>query len=501
MRVPIASLAVILSGTAGALAQPAHTTRDAYACVDPNAVRALSNTAEPRRYDRDWVNYVVRKGNCGTLPAGTAVNKSGISNELSSVQVNTQGQSAQLYIQGTNLNLDPAQTPSDPPPSPVAAIPDPVPDPASGSNAAPESGDDLAKLVDKLRVEPRHQRSSWRFTRLDRGSGCQIDGFTKPGHTVIVASAEHPGVVRLVLQKTSWRIPASTPVSASMSFSDNGSIPLTGTGDGTEITFDLTEATLKPWLHGFTTSPTGKVSFTSGNEPAWKLDLSGTPVIVNTLRKCVVDAKLDVPPPLADLPTQPFSASNGPTQPFGVPSPVKPGTSPPAKDAEFALNAPPAPPRPVAMPPPARIAATQPVEVAPPAPPPPLAPLPASPPAPPAKASPAPTLSWNDIPRLKQEFDSSGGTFRGNADPVFSGQGVFLGFTTADAAEQGKTGLWMAIVDSATATEPNAFCLFTSYRSDLAQLKKGQPVRISGKVVVPMEGSIALERNCSVTPG
>ncbi len=497
MRLQFASLALLLSGTAGAWAQPARTTREAYACVDPNAVRALSNTAEPRRYDRDWVNYVVRKGNCGTLPAGTVVNKSGASNELSSVQVTTQGQSAQLYIQGSNLNLDPAQSAPEPPPTTAVAAaesaPEPAPEPAAGANSAPESGDDLAKLVDKLRVEPRRQRSSWKFTRPDNGSGCQLDGFTKPGHTVILASPEHPGVLRLILQKTSWRIPANTPVNAAIAFSDGSNVPLTGTGSGTDIAFDLTEATLKPWLHGFTNAPNGKVNFTSGNEPAWKLDLAGTPVVVNTLRKCIVDAKLDVPAPLAEAPTQPFSVSNGPTQPFGAPSPVKPESAPKKEPERVAsASAPPAAPSP-----PARVAATQPVEAAPPPPPPAAPPAAAAP----VNARPAPTLSWNDLPRLKQEFDSSGGTFRGTADPVFSGEGVFLGFTTADAAEQGKTGLWMAIVDSAPATEPNAFCLFTNYRSDLAQLKKGQPVRISGKVVVPMEGSVALERNCSVTPG
>ncbi len=496
MRPSIALLAFISFGTAGAVAQPARTTRDAYACVDPNAVRALSNTAEPRRYDRDWVNYVVRKGNCGTLPAGTAVNKSGSSDELSSVQVTTQGQSAQLYIQGSNLNPDPVQPPPEPPATTAVA----AAEPALDASPAPESGDDLAKLVDKLRVEPRRQRSSWKFSRSEGGSGCQIDGFTKPGHTVIVASADHPGVVRLVLQKTSWRIPPATPVSASVSFSDGGNVPLEGVGNGSEIAFDLTEATLKPWLRGFTSTPAGKVAFTSGNEPAWKLDLSGTPMVVNTLRRCIVDAKLNVPPPLAETPTQPFSASNSATQPFGMPAPAKPEAAPSPRSEERIVSAPPptpplpAPPAPIPPPPaplppaaPARLAAARPAEAARPA-----------PPTPPAAPS---TLSWNDIPRLKQEFDASGGAFKGEADPVFSAQGVFLGFTTADAAEQGKSGLWMAIVDSAPATEPNAFCLFTNYRSDLAQLRKGQPVRISGKVVVPMEGSVALERNCSVTPG
>ncbi len=495
MRLLVASVALILSGTAVALAQPAHVARDTYACVDPNAVRALSNTAEPRRYDRDWVNYVVRKGNCGTLPAGTAVNKSGASNELSSVQVTTQGQSAQLYIQGSNLNSDPVQPLPEPPAdAPVAAAADPAPD----ASPAPGAGDDLAKLVDKLRVEPRRQRSSWKFSRMEGGSGCQIDGFTKPGHTVIAASAEHPGVLRLILQKASWRIPAGTPVSASISFSDGSTVSLDGVGSGSEIGFDLTDTTLKPWLHGFMSTPAGKISFTSGNEPAWKFDLSGTPVVVNTLRRCIADAKLNVPPPLAETPTQPFTLSNGPTQPFGAPAPAKADAAASPKNEDRVVSArptvlapptpaPPGPAAPVSAPPPARLAMNHPAEAVKP---------PSS-----IDESPASTLSWNDLPRLKQEFDSSGGAFKGAADPVFSAEGVFLGFTTADAAEQGKTGLWMAIVDSAPATEPNAFCLFTSYRSDLAQLKKGQPVRISGKVVVPMEGSVALERNCSVTPG
>lgn len=93
--------------------------------------------------------------------------------------------------------------------------------------------------------------SAWEFNTPADAPICQIDGTTPQGHVVLRAAGDTPDVVRLVLTKRTWRIPNGTTITALMTFSEGSILRLAGRGEDTSVVFDLTAATLKPWLHGW----------------------------------------------------------------------------------------------------------------------------------------------------------------------------------------------------------------------------------------------------------
>ena len=170
--------------------------------------------------------------------------------------------------------------------------------------------------------------SAWEFNTPADLPICQIDGVTPQGHVVLRAAANAPDVVRLVLTKRTWRIPNGTDITALITFSEESVLRLAGRGENTSIVFDLTAATLKPWLHGFTAGNTGTITFAEGNEAPWAMDLRGTTRVVNALYECVQANSLRVPAPLGTPPTQPFAAGTAP------PSIARPDTQPGGRPGE-----------------------------------------------------------------------------------------------------------------------------------------------------------------------
>lgn len=114
---------VLLSATAQA-DDLLHTTRDAIACVNPRATRALNNRADPRQQDPRWVQFVVQDGRCFTI--------------------HPDQQWSRIPADGTLLLLrKEPPTPGRPPlyflPSDVEAVQAATPPPADATNA-PDAG-------------------------------------------------------------------------------------------------------------------------------------------------------------------------------------------------------------------------------------------------------------------------------------------------------------------------------------------------------------------------
>lgn len=157
----------------------------------------------------------------------------------------------------------------------------------------------------------------WEFNSPSDAPFCQINGKASEGEVILFAGTENyfdkkakirRDVVDLILRKPTWRIPAGTAITATMAFSDGTSMKLIGTGQETDVQFYLTETTLKPWLHGFTSGKTATITFGSGNEPIWRLELQGTTPAVSAMYNCVQSNQLALPPPLGTprTATQPF---------------------------------------------------------------------------------------------------------------------------------------------------------------------------------------------------
>ena len=332
-----------------AWAELAYTHRDAVACIDPRAVRALNNGADPRQADPAWIMDVARRGQCGTLPGGTPVTKTGEAADLARIVASNGGRPGELFIARADLGLAPPVQPHDPAteaalsafidhPAPASPAPPPLPAPAAGP---------------------------WQFSASSEGLyTCQIAADSAQGRLALVAVAARPRIARLLLQRTVWGIPPGTLVHATLSFAGDAPLQLVGIGDGTDITVDLTEVTLPPFLHGLTGAPAGTVTFTSvTNEPPWTLDLRGAAPAAAAMAACVRDHHINAPPPLGE--TRPMAALTPPPPPAGRQPWSRQAWSGQASSGQGSGPDDAAPPSPRRPPPPARRAPA----AAPPAPP------------------------------------------------------------------------------------------------------------------------------------
>ena len=214
-----------------------HLNQAAAACVIARAATALGNAAEPRRADPSWVAFVVKDGRCTLLGAGTAVSVAGQSSGMAQIEY-PRGSGQFLFIASAAL--------------------------ASGS------------------APPAEAASSSAWNNSSAGSGadaaCELSGPAGPGTLRLTATADRPGMVRLVLSKPSWQVTARTPVRINVAFAGMPSLSLAGAGRGASLDFALTDS-FKPWLHGFTAAASATVSC-GGTEAPGQLDLAGTSTAV-----------------------------------------------------------------------------------------------------------------------------------------------------------------------------------------------------------------------------
>lgn len=269
---------------------PFHLGQAATACANPRAATALEDPQEPRRADPSWVAFVVNDGRCVRIEAGAPVSALGQAGGLSQIEY-PRGSGQRLFVASTALS------PDVPPPAEEAK-------PAAGwTNASSGSGRDAA---------------------------CVLSGPAGPGTLAMSASADRPGMVRVTVSKPSWRLPPQTPVRLSAAFSGMAALTLNGTGQGTSLEFALTDG-LKAWLHGFTASASGTLSFPGAAEGPWQLNLAGTSAAASALAECVRESgTISAPPPFASASAQPFAGVSSPPPASAALRPALPETSRPA---------------------------------------------------------------------------------------------------------------------------------------------------------------------------
>jgi hypothetical protein len=134
------------------------------------------------------------------------------------------------------------------------------------------------------------------------------------------------------LIKPSWQIPAGTRVPLAVQFDQQAPWTATASGfpatttAGAFIEFTVPFARLENFLREFRLANTASVNFQSGNEPAWRLTLSGSNAASQALDECVRrmggGVATSAKPGLGG-PTQPFGG--GPSQPFPAPPQVPVG--------------------------------------------------------------------------------------------------------------------------------------------------------------------------------
>ncbi len=269
---------------------PFHLGQAATACANPRAATALEDPQEPRRADPSWVAFVVSDGRCVRIEAGAPVSVLGQAGGLSQIEY-PRGSGQRLFVAGTALLPDAS------PPAEEAK-------PAAGwTNASSGFGRDAA---------------------------CVLSGPAGPGTLAMIASADRPGVVRVIVSKPSWRVPPQTPARLSASFSGMAALTLNGTGQGTSLEFALTDD-FKAWLHGFTASASGTLSFPGAAEGPWQLNLAGTSAAASALAECVrASGIISAPPPFASASAQPPTGVWSPPPASAASRPALPETSHPA---------------------------------------------------------------------------------------------------------------------------------------------------------------------------
>lgn len=241
-----------------------HMGQAAIACANARATAALGGS-DPRRADPSWVAFVVNDGHCTRIEAGASVSVIGQAGNMSQVEY-PRGSGQQLFVASTAILPDTA------PPTPTA--------PAVGETTP---------------------LNAWSAASAGAGqdAACSLSGPAGPGTLAMNASADHPGVVRLIVSKPSWRLQPRSTARLVVAFPGMPGLNLAGAGVGNSLEFMLgTE--LKTWVHGFTAASSGTLSFPGATEAPWPLELAGTSAAVSAMAECIkASGTILAPPPFA----------------------------------------------------------------------------------------------------------------------------------------------------------------------------------------------------------
>jgi hypothetical protein len=292
MRICVIAGVMLIGAALPAFAQPAVVARDALACGDGNAVRALNDGTDPHHNDNHWRSDVVARGHCGMLPRGMRVIEVGGDRDLIQIVSSTAGEAGHLFLEASDISAKP-------------------------------EGQEAAASAAHVAEPPTAPASPWRMnTSADGLATCQLDSDATAGHVALVATAVRPGVVRLILRRPSWSFPANTLVHADVAFSDNAVARLVGTAEGNELAVELTDVTLPPFIQEFSGSRTATISFTSmRNEPAWEVNLHDAAPAVSVLSDCIRQRHIAASPPLGEA--APPVADVAVTRPAILPYPLR----------------------------------------------------------------------------------------------------------------------------------------------------------------------------------
>ena len=262
-----------------------HMGQAATACANARATAALGGS-DPRRADPSWVAFVVNDGHCTRIEAGASVSVIGQTGNISQVEY-PRGSGQQLFVASAAVLPDAA------PPTPAPPVAGETTPLNAWSTAGAGTGQDAA---------------------------CSLSGPAGPGTLAMSASADRPGVVRLILSKPSWRLQPRSPARLAVAFPGMPGLNLAGAGGGNSLEFML-GAELKAWVHGFTAASSGTLSFLGSTEAPWQLELAGTSTAVSAMAECVkASGTILAPPPFAS--SQP-AAGTSPALDIELP-PIRP---------------------------------------------------------------------------------------------------------------------------------------------------------------------------------
>jgi hypothetical protein len=126
-------------------------------------------------------------------------------------------------------------------------------------------------------------------------------------------------------RKPNWTIPNGTQIPVVMQVGLETPWSLQGSGNGQMVEWILDRAAMQAFDAQFRRANSMTLTFPTGNEPPWIIGLSGSTAISNAFGRCVTDmTQRNAAQPQATMPPP----NQGPTQPFGEPSPQTAPTSP-----------------------------------------------------------------------------------------------------------------------------------------------------------------------------
>lgn len=130
--------------------------------------------------------------------------------------------------------------------------------------------------------------------------------------------------------KPTWDIPQGTRVPVLMR--EAGVVPWTleARGQGHTTTWALPQTEVDLFEGAFRAGTQMTISFPSGSEAPWQVELTGSNAVDNTFRRCVSDYTARVAAAHPQAPTQPFGTPS--TQPFAPPIATAPLQPPPAQE-------------------------------------------------------------------------------------------------------------------------------------------------------------------------
>lgn len=103
-RLVVASIVWLAATERPLLAQTeVHPLRQTVACATARATRALSNQTDPRRFDPDWVKYVINDGQCVTLLPSNYVDILDVEGDMTKVSVVSTTDTRGLYVKSGDL--------------------------------------------------------------------------------------------------------------------------------------------------------------------------------------------------------------------------------------------------------------------------------------------------------------------------------------------------------------------------------------------------------------
>jgi hypothetical protein len=167
----------------------------------------------------------------------------------------------------------------------------------------------------------------------DGNQTCGISTAWGDGRNLVFKVFENDPALYAVLEKGAWHIPPRTLISLVMSFDRGSPWSVNTMGTGTFIMFTVVPSQAGEFARLVMTSSAMMVSFPSGSEQPWTVNMSGTTVAGSMMLACMHRL-----PGWSAPNSQPYGNPSPPSQPFGqaptqpAPVPLTPPAPAPTSD-------------------------------------------------------------------------------------------------------------------------------------------------------------------------